>query len=636
MTGLFTVIGLSLCAAATPDTLAPRAFDPLPLGAVMPRGWLLDQLRIQADGLSGHLDEFWADIRDSGWIGGSAEGWERGPYWLDGVVPLAYQLNDEELKAKVVRWMDYIITHQREDGWLGPESSKGYKAHDPWPTFVTLKAMTQYYEATGDERVLAAMKKNFEYMRKLLDKQPLFEWGKFRWMDLVLSIHWLYDRQPDPALLKLAKMAREQGFDWTAHFADFKYTERVTKDFSLATHVVNNAMSVKAAPVWWRQSNDEADRAAIARTFEMLDRYHGQVTGIFGGDEHYAGPSPSQGSELCSVVEYMFSLEQAIAILGSPAFADRLERIAYNALPGTFSPDMWAHQYDQHANQVVCRVSEDRVYATNGPNANLYGLEPNYGCCTANMHQGWPKLTSHLWMKAPGGKLAAIAYAPCAVAADIDGKPVAITVDTDYPFNDTINVAVTADTTCTLLFRIPGWAEGAQITVGSDAPVNAQPGVFHEVRRNWKGVTPITLRFPMKPRIERRFHNSAAILRGPLVFSLKIGEYWKKVAGEEPHADWEVYPTTPWNYGIVIDEANPESAVTFETGPVTKQPFAPDTAPVRASVKGRIVPEWVLEHSAAGPLPASPVKSTQPEATLTLIPYGAAKLRVSEFPVLEP
>jgi len=632
MTGLLAVIGLSLWAA--PDGLAPRAFEPLPLGAITPRGWLLDQLRIQADGLSGNLDEFWPDIRDSGWIGGGAEGWERGPYWLDGVTPLAYLLNDEELKAKVVRWMDYILTHQREDGWLGPESSKGYKAHDPWPTFVALKAMTQYYEATGDARVPAAMRKNFAFLRKLLDKQPLFEWGKFRWMDLVICIHWLYEREPEPGLLKLAAMAQEQGFDWKGHFADFKYTERVTKDFSLATHVVNNAMSVKAGPVWWRQSRADADRDAIAQAVDMLDRYHGQVTGIFGGDEHYAGASPSQGSELCSVVEYMFSLEQAIAILGTPALGDRLERIAFNALPGTFSPDMWAHQYDQHANQVVCRVSEDRVYATNGANANLFGLEPNYGCCTANLHQGWPKLASHLWMKAPGGKLAAIAYAPCAVATDIDGKPVAVTVETEYPFKDSVAIHVEADATFSLLLRIPAWAEGAQITVAGDAPVAAQPGTFHEVRRDWKGKTPVTVQFPMKPRVERRFNNSAAILRGPLVFSLKIGEYWKKVAGEEPHADWEVYPTTPWNYGIMIDEANLESSVSFEVGTVTRQPFAPDTAPVRATIKGRLVPEWVLEHSAAGVPPVSPVQSTQPETALTLIPYGGAKLRVSEFPVL--
>ena len=76
-------------------------FEPLPLGSIRPAGWLKDQLRIQADGLSGHLDEFWPDIKNSAWFGGTAEGWERVPYWLDGLVPLAFLTDDPVLKAKV-------------------------------------------------------------------------------------------------------------------------------------------------------------------------------------------------------------------------------------------------------------------------------------------------------------------------------------------------------------------------------------------------------------------------------------------------------------------------------------------------------------------------------------------------------
>ena len=103
-----------------PQQLQPLAFKPLRLGSIRPTGWLQRQLRLQADGLSGHLDEFWPDIKNSAWIGGNAEGWERGPYWLDGVVPLAYQLDDENLIAKVRHWLDYILARQQPDGWLAP------------------------------------------------------------------------------------------------------------------------------------------------------------------------------------------------------------------------------------------------------------------------------------------------------------------------------------------------------------------------------------------------------------------------------------------------------------------------------------------------------------------------------------
>ena len=186
------------------SSLLERVFLPLPLGNIRPGGWLLNQLRIQADGLTGHLDEFWPDIQKSGWIGGDAEGWERGPYWLDGVVPLAFLLDDEKLKGKVKRWMDYILTHQHPDGWLGPAQSGGYRAYDPWPIFVTLKVMTQYYDATCDERVIPVMEKFFHRLDSLLDEQPLFDWGKSRWADLVLSIHWLYEIKREDWLLDLA------------------------------------------------------------------------------------------------------------------------------------------------------------------------------------------------------------------------------------------------------------------------------------------------------------------------------------------------------------------------------------------------------------------------------------------------
>jgi len=615
--------------------LAPRSFDPLPLSSIQPRGWLKRQVEIQARGLSGHLDEFWPDIRDSGWIGGTAEGWERVPYWLDGIVPLAYVLQDPALQAKVTRWMDYILTHQREDGWLGPVSSKNYRDYDPWPRFVLLKAMAQYHEATGDPRVIPDMQKFFHFLDSLLDRQPLFEWGQFRWMDGVWSVHWLYDRTGEDWLPPLAAKLHAQGFDWNAHFADFQYTERVTKGFSLKTHGVNNAMGIKAGPLWYRQSGAEADRNAVYRAIKMLDKYHGQANGVFSADEHYAGLSPSQGSELCLVVEYMFSLETAISVLGDSALADRLERIAYNALPATFKKDMWARQYDQQVNQVLCKVDKDRPFATNGADANIFGLEPNYGCCTANMHQGWPKFVSSLWMKTKDG-LAVISYAPCEVNTQINGKPVHLELVRNFPFDDdSVTIDVRGEGHFAIDLRIPGWASLGKLSV-DNGPDETIRGPWHRVERDWTGSTRIELNLYFKPNFERRLNNSGVVMHGPLVMALPLGEDWKKIRGDEPHADWEVYPTTPWNYAIA-----PSRGKTAWQGRVTGSvpdnaiPFSVDNHAVEFEVPARLVPEWKLEHNAAGPLPASPVKSTAPLTKLKLIPYGCTSLRIAEFPILE-
>jgi DUF1680 family protein len=632
----------SSAVAASPEEgkdagLAAPAFRELPLGKIKPAGWLARQLRIQADGLSGHLDEFWPDVKDSVWIGGKAEGWERAPYWLDGIVPLAVLTDDPALKAKARRYVDYILDHQAADGWLGPVSDGKHPAYDPWPLFVLFKALTQYQEATGDPRIIPAIGRALRKIDEVITRKPLESWGRFRSADLILAIDWLYDRTREPWLLDLAAKVNKQGFDWKAQFADFKYTGRTERKFDLDTHGVNTGMAVKTAGVWWRHSRDESDREAVSRMLEQLDRYHGQATGMFTCDEHLAGRNPSQGTELCTVVEEMFSLEVLLGILGRPELGDRLERIAFNALPATFKPDMCAHQYDQQANQVVCKLAPERVYVNNEADSNLYGLEPNFGCCTANMHQGWPKLASHLWMQAADGGLVAAAYAPCDVSAEAGGSPVRVEVRTDYPFRESITLAVIADRKARfpLLLRIPAWAEGAEVTVGDGTPQRAAPGTFHKVEREWEGRTELTVNLPMRVRLWKGYRDTVAVERGPLVYSLRIGEHWRKLRRDPPFADWEVYPTTPWNYALQVDREHPERSIRFEARAMGDRPFSSDWPPVVARVTGRLVPWWTLERNAAAPPPPSPVESDQPPQELTLVPYGCTSLRVTEFPTLK-
>jgi uncharacterized protein len=626
--------------------LQPNAFLPLPLGAIKPQGWLERQEKIQARGLTGHLDEFWNDVGgNSGWLGGTGESWERGPYYLDGLLPLAYQLNDTRLIAKAKKWVEWTLQSQGSDGQFGPR-----KNDDWWPRMVMLKVLTQYAEVTGDAQVEPFLKKYFAYELSQLPNRPLRDWGKYRWQDNVYSVLWLYNRTGDASLLNLARLLHKQGYDWEAQFADFRYKEKLTSEklgllpkrpipeMAMQTHGVNNAMALKVAPIWWLVSGQASDRSSLKTQLRELDQFHGLPNGMFSGDEHLAGPDPSQGIELCAVVESMFSYETAFSILGDGVLADRLERITYNALPATLSNDMWSHQYDQQPNQIACTRAH-RQWSTNGDDSNLFGLEPNFGCCTANLHQGWPKFVSSLWMATPDGGLATVSYGPSEVTAKVRGGEVKIRENTDYPFRGNIELLVTSQGVreFPLVLRIPAWAKNTEVKINGASlaavtSATTQKG-FYTIRRHWRGGDRIDVIFEMEPRTTHWYRNSAVFERGPLVFSLPLDGEWNQLKQyAQKSADWELRSDHPWNYAVAIGECDAQ----VTESPLGETAFDVKQSAVQLQIQATRLPEWTESENSAGVVPISPVNgnSSGKLSDLTLIPYGSAKLRITAFPYL--
>jgi hypothetical protein len=569
---------------------------------------------------------------------------------LDGLLPLAYLLDDTRLKAIAQRFVDWTLENGWTNGMIGPA-----KNDDWWPRIVMLKALTQYQELTGDPRVIPMIDRYFQFQLAELPKRPLRDWARFRWQDELLSVIWLYNRTGSTYLLDLAQLLHRQGYDWIGDFADFQYKQKMTAeylklekgeglaDLALATHGVNNGQAVKCGPVWSQISGSAGDRRAVLQAIENLNRYHGLPNGMFSCDEHLAGLDPSQGSELCTVVEYMFSLERSLAITGDTSLADRLEKLAYNALPGTLTDDMWAHQYNQEPNQVECSLHH-KPWVTDGPESNLFGLEPNFGCCTANYHQGWPKFANSLWMLSGAQAderedgLVAVAYAPCEVQTLVKNIPVRVTEETEYPFRGHVRLTVVPDSPISfcLQLRIPGWANGAAVLVNGERLASPVPGTFARVERTWRAGDRVEIDFPMRVRTSSWFNDSIAVERGPLVFSYGIGEDWVKL-GENGlgSADWQVFPTSPWNYALDVDINSPEATIKEAETPMGEGPFTSRNTPVRLLAQGRLMKSWRADDGAANPLPQSPVVSEEPKETLTLMPYAAAKLRITAFPKLK-
>lgn len=662
---LFVLLGfVTLSAFAQEKKLASQPYHPLPLGAVRPKGWLLNQLQIMKKGSTGHLDEVHPKLaNDNGWLGGKGDGWEETPYWLDGAVPLAYLLDDAALKSKVLRYIQWTLDHQRPSGYFGPitraEREKGIgisaenceAGEDWWPKMVMLKVLQQYYTATGDKRVIPFMTRYFNYQMKTLKTCPIgkwTEWATSRGAENVMMAQWLYGITKDKDLLALAELIEAQSFTWSAWLGNRDWAIGAAANQNeknwMSRHAVNVGMALKSPAVNYQRTGDEQYLAALKTGWSDLMVLHGLPMGIFSGDEDLHGNDPTQGIELCAIVESMYSLEQIIAITGDVGYMDALERMAFNALPAQTTDDYNMKQYFQVANQVqVSRgVFNFSLPFDRGMN-NVFGLRSGYTCCTANMHQGWTKFANHLWYRDDDGGLAALAYAPSQVKSTIGGEEVTINEVTNYPFEDVVNFEflTSRPVAFPVTLRIPSWCGEATVLVNGGLLRTAKGGQVISIARTWKNNDRLTLQLPMEVRTSNWARNSRAIERGPLVYALKLGERWEKGSQAEEGDYYSVYPTTDWNYGIVQDVVKAPSAHLKVTVHTVADPFVwnQKNAPVTITAPARKIASWTAVDGVAH----QPVTErsgiykgvvNESRETITLIPYGCTKLRIVAFPVV--
>ncbi len=664
--------------------LISKPYLELSLGAIQPQGWLRQQLQTMAQGLSGHLDERYAAVVGprNGWLGGDGDGWERGPYWIDGLLPLAYILQEETLIAKTKPWIEWCLTHQQPDGYFGPEELtdpqpepglQKTQRRDWWPKMVMLKVLMQYYGATGDSRVIDLMRRYFQYQLLQLPKTPLDHWtiwANRRGGDNLLAVYWLYNITGEKFLLKLADLLFQQTFPWTRVFlndrpADFHSAfpdggpwiyDRIRfpwKDAEINSlslkgqrtfHCVNLAQGLKQPVVYYQQHPDKKYLQAVQNALQDIRRYHGQAQGMYGGDEPLHGNDPTQGIELCSLVEMMYSLETMLTIAADPAWADLLEKIAYNALPTQTDAEYNNRQYFQCANQVLINRERRNFFETenHGHTDLCYGLLTGYPCCTCNMHQGWPKFVQNLWYATPDGGAAALIYAPCHVSLQTHkGYEICFDEETDYPFDETVKFIYTGSPNAafTLHLRIPAWCDQAHILVNGESEPSVSGNQIIRLKRTWQKNDCVKLTLPMSVKISRWVEASASVERGPLVYCLKINPIWKSVISTDKWGNYfEAYPKDPWNFGL-LESAVQKSETEFlisKKEKVAIRPWTLKNAPIEIRTKGKQMAEWQMYRNSAGPLPWSPVTNLQnePVQEITLIPYGCTTLRITQFPVI--
>ncbi|KAJ6497537.1 hypothetical protein C8R45DRAFT_983301 [Mycena sanguinolenta] len=630
--------------------LAAKKFLTLPLGQIRPTGWLFDQLMVQTNGLAGHEHEFYKWVADTDWVGGSAAYSyleEAGSYWFNGMVPNGVLANAGVIQDKTREFLDYVLDTQDESGWLGPEvgTEKRRLLWGRYPFMMGAIQMTEAYPEVTN-RVVDALHRFVPLANAMLKAgNGTDEWAATRWEDFVYTLQWLYDNHPngkEDLLLETMHLSKLSGIPWELVFSEEFFpkieAEKLENPFpELSWHGVNMAEGLKALPATYRFTRNQSDLDVASQGWDMLFQYHGRPSGAFAADEYLAGREAVRGTELCLVVEAMFSGSYLYQVMGDLKFADQVERMAYNALPATLTGDMWARQYLQQQNQVASKNMTPNPFPEDGPYSNVFGLEPNYPCCSVDYPQGYPKFATNAFLvTADNESLVHLYLGPFKVSVVLaSNNPVTVDVETLYPFGDTLTTTITATTAFTYLVRIPSWVTDGTISVngGPVKAVKADKNGLHAVDVG-AGITTLVLNLPSEIRLESRPHGSIAVHRGPLNYAFDIPRREKQLSVHplEPRAvDLEFTPESAWQFAI-----DPSTLAFTNTPPpsgVLPSPiYDAGLPPFTLSVSACPIDWPIAGDMFAAPPPENPTCLSE-FRNITLWPFGAAKLRISEFPV---
>lgn len=635
--------------------LEPSRFIALPIGSVQPRGWLLEMLQRQRAGLSGNLGQIsvWLQKDDNAWLSADGKGkygWEELPYWLRGYIQLAYIFNDPKMIADSQVWIEGAFKTQHPDGDFGPDLKfDDDGSRDFWANMLMMYCLETYYEHSHDPRVIDLLTKYFNYQLSVPDDKFLTHyWQKMRGGDNLYSVYWLYNHTGDPALLQLADKIHRCTANW-----------EMPGDLP-NWHNVNVAESFREPATHFLQSHDPRELQATYADFHEVRQRFGQVPGgMFGADENCRPgySDPRQAIETCGMVEQMMSDELLMQISGDPSWADNCENVAFNTYPAALTPDLRALRYLTAPNMVV---SDSRDHSPGIQNGGPFLMMNPFSsrCCQHNHSMGWPYFDKHLWLATPDNGLCAALYSASEVNAQVgDGTTVRFTEDSHYPFESQIKFTFHAaqPVSFPLYLRVPGWCDVATVSV-NDHKLNvaSAAGKYFRLARIWTEGDSIVLNLPMKLSVQTwtANHDSASVNYGPLTFSLKIGERyvkqdstqtamgdsgWQKAADPSQWPSFEIFPTSPWNYGLVLDKTNPDRSFALQRRPWPKDdyPFTTESAPLQLTVSAKQIPQWTLDrYGLCATLQPSPVQSDEPVQRVTLIPMGAARLRISAFPTI--
>ncbi|KAH8817480.1 duf1680 domain-containing protein [Xylogone sp. PMI_703] len=663
--------------ASTP--LIQPIYKPLALGSIKPSGWLKDQLELEAAGLAGNMFDFYRFVHDAKWIGGSTEYSaldEASPYWFNGLVPLAFGLGDERIQSQVKYYLDYVLDHQQSDGWLGFETT--HETRGLWARCLLLLGLMQYAEAdpTQTERIVDAMHRYIELAHSMLQNNytgllvhgdDIFDTAGFgvgRTHEMHIPLQWLYENYPrnnSQIIWETMELMIDGGVLWGADWRTFwvegvyptVYDERSYNLSWVFIHGVNMAEGLRYPLAIYRMTHDEALRKQTRTAVDLLGKYHKSLAGTIIADEYISDLSPVRGAELCIAAEVMFSMTTIYQYLGDNDIADWVEQTAFNAFPVSVSSDWWSHQYVQQVNQPWSRnlTQGDNLWSDVNSYANVFGLEPNYPCCTVNHPQAYPKFLANAFVSTEDGGIAHVYLVSSSAVTSTGGNLININARSGYPFSFDINYDISASKPFNFYVRVPTWAGKASSIQGpgtqGKTKLSPSSNGLHKILIPSGSNTTFRVSLDTQPHVTYLANNTAAIYYGPLLYSLALEYnetssaplryYDETLLGSnttDAHThDHSIVPTTPWN--IAIDPTQIKVVSNLDTSdkdlpsPVWKLGAPPIEIRIAA-----VEIDWPLAYDSPANPPENPTIKGKP-FNARFVPYGSAKIHMAQLPVVD-
>ena len=651
------------------------------------KGWIKKYLETQARGMTGEMDKIgkpfslrtWGSRNETdnegyeAFVGGMVtdmDSWvpyEQTGYWIDGTIRAGRLIDNEKLIKLAGSRIYPQIACAHEDGYLGPDFLKGSMT---WAHAVYLRALMAEYTATGDEKILEALKKHF-LARPLKDVYHNVKSVRIIGVRNVADIEvalWIYGQTKDERFLQMAEESYEE---WNRIYEDDSEAGPGEEMYDLTVkgmlgnrkvernHGVTYCEICKLAAILHLYTGKEIYKKAAVNAFDKVYRDQMIVDGVFSSSEYLNGNENSWAvHETCDVSDFTWAIGYLYMITGDAKYGDWVEDAIFNAGLGSVDDDFKGNQYFSGPNQVIANDHSNHAQFYRGRDWMSYAPEKFLACCAGNVHRFMPNYVYRSWMR-DGNNLAAFTYAPSEIQIDIKGSKVRIEEDTKYPFENVVRFHISTEKPVAfgLVLRQPNWAKKTMLIVNGEK-VNAKfENGTYRLERMFSDKDEIILSFTDEIQLIENA-KGISVKKGALLYALPVEEKvvieGVRELGNEEFPHYSLYPESKWNYGLCVDKAR---YFKVTEGSVGEEPWRREQNALTITVKGKEVFDWKVRNykSVQGRLwMRGPCKWEKGEAQLvgqvnevklnaklgeerelTLVPYATTRLRVGIFPIIK-